>query len=216
MATLRRLPPGRAGRLWLKHRLTVAQRGSELLDQKLRILRGERRRLGLLVGRTGAAWDAASREAETWLLRSVLLGGQRAVRLARNGEPASVEITWAQLMGVRYPAEATCAVPEPEPAAPPASNAALVAAREAHRRALEAAVQHAVAEAAVRVLESEEAATRRRHHAIEDRLLPRLREALAQVQLGIEEQEHADAVRLRWASERMPGRRRTRAGQVEP
>lgn len=215
MATLRRVPPGRAGRLWLRHRLAVAQRGAELLDQKLRILRGERRRLALLVERTGAAWEAASQEAETWLLRGVLLGGQRAVRLARNGAPADVEITWAQLMGVHYPADATCSVPEPDPSAPPASNAALVAAREAHHRAVDAAVQHAVAEGAVRVLEVEEAATRRRHRAIEDRLLPRLREALAQVQLGIEEQEHADAVRLRWASARIAGRR-TGAGQREP
>ena len=48
MSTVRRVPPGRAGRLWLQHRLAVAQRGADLLDQKLRILRSEQahRRLG--------------------------------------------------------------------------------------------------------------------------------------------------------------------------
>lgn len=205
MTTVRRVPPGRAGRLWLKHRIAVAERGADLLDQKLRILRGEQQRLALLTARTGAAWEAASREADTWLLRAVLLGGQRGVRLAHDSGPARVEVTWAHLMGVHYPVEATCTVPEPSATAAPPGNAALFVAVEAHRRALQVAVQLAVAEAAVRAVEAEEAATRRRLRAIEDRWVPRLQEALAQVQLGIEEQEHAEAVRLRWARERRPG-----------
>lgn len=195
-------PPGRAGRLWLQHRLATAQQGADLLEHKLHILRAERERLALQQERTSNAWEAASSEATTWLLRGVLLGGERAVRLSSDQALADVEIVWEQPMGVRYPAEATCAVPEPSADSSPMGNAALVTARECHRRALQAAVEHAVVEAAVHVLEVEERATRRRLRAIEDRWIPRLREALADVQFKLEEEEHADGVRLRWASVR--------------
>ena len=129
-------PPGRAGRLWLQHRLSTAQHGADLLDHKLRILRTEREQLALQQDRMAAEWESASREADMWLLRGVLLGGQRSVRLAAAPAPAEVRILWEQSMGVRYPAEATCTVPDPSPGTPPPSNAALVAARDCYRRAV--------------------------------------------------------------------------------
>lgn len=180
----------------------MARRGADLLGQKLRILQAERQRFALLAERTGEAWHAASREADTWLLRAALIGGERAVRLANEAARADVDILWAQSMGVRYPSEATCTVPEPDPAGPPVGSAAVVMARAAYRRAVQAAVQHAVARAAVTIMEVEEAATRRRLRAIENRWIPALEQALAQVRLGIEEREHAEAVRRRWASDR--------------
>ena len=195
-------PPGRAGRLWLQHRLATAQQGADLLDHKLRVLRAERERLALLQERTAGVWEATSREADAWLLRAVLIGGERAVRLSSDQAAADVQILWERQMGVRYPAEATCTPPEPDAASPAMSTAAMVTVRECHRRALEAAVQHAAVEAAGRVLEAEERATRRRLRAIEERWIPRLRQALAEVQLKLEEEEHADGVRLRWASGR--------------
>ena len=198
-------PPGRAGRLWLRHRLDLARQGAELLEHKLRILRTERERMALRQQRTSAAWQSASRDASTWLLRGLLVGGERSVRLASAQAPADVEIVWEQPMGVRYPAEATCSVPEPATDSPPVGNAALVTARDLHRRALEAAVRQAAVEAAVRVLEAEERATRRRLRAIEDRWVPRLEDALATVQLELEEEEHSDGVRLRWAARRDVG-----------
>ena len=103
-------------------------------------------------------------------------------------------------MGVRYPAEATCTVPDPAPAAPPPGNAALVAARVCYRRAVQAAVRQAALETAVRVLEAQETATRRRLRAIVDRWIPALRQALAELQFKLEEDEHNDVVRLRWAA----------------
>jgi V/A-type H+-transporting ATPase subunit D len=200
VAGLRRVPPGRAGRLWLRHRLTVAHRGAELLDQKLRILNAERQRLALRLERTDRAWKAASREAETWHRRAALVGGERSLRLAQDGGSAQVEVVWAQSMGVRYPSEATCVVPERPPSATGMGSAALVRAADAYREAMAAAVQHAVAEAAVRVMETEEAATRRRLRAIRNRWLPRLEEALARTEQAMEEGEHAEGVRLRWAT----------------
>jgi V/A-type H+/Na+-transporting ATPase subunit D len=209
VAGVLRAPPGRAGRLWLHHRLDLARQGADLLEHKLRILRTERERMALRQQRTSTAWQSASREASTWLLRGLLVGGERSVRLASAQVLAEVEIVWEQPMGVRYPAEATCTVPGPAADAPPVGNAALVTARELHTRALQAAVRQAAVEAAVRVLEAEERATRRRLRAIADRWIPRLEEALAAVQLELEEEEHADGVRLRWAARRRaaPGSR---------
>lgn len=202
MAGMLHAPPGRAGRLWLQHRLATAQRGADLLDHKLRILRTERERLALQQERTAATWRAACREADSWVLRGVLLGGERAIRLSTDLPRAEVEVVWEAPMGVRYPAQATCTVPDPSAGSPLTDNPALVEARACLRRALQAAVRHAAVEAAVRVLEAEELATRRRVRAIEDRWIPRLHEALADVQLKLEEEEHADGVRLRWAAGR--------------
>ncbi len=199
MARLRRVPPGRAGRLWLQHRLAVAERGAEMLDQKLRILRLEAQRLALLTESTGRAWGEASDEAAGWSLRAALVGGERAVRLAGDSGRTQVDLSWAWTIGVRHPSGVTCTPPAPARDDPPAVDAAVVEARAAHRRALDAAAQHAVAEAALRLVRAEEAATRRRLRAIDDRWLPLLTSALQAAELGLEEQEHADGVRLRWA-----------------
>lgn len=204
MSVLRRVPPGRAGRLWLSHRLEVAERGANLLDQKLRILHTERQRLALREQRTRDTWEDAGREAQTWLLRAGLLDGQRAIRLGQEAGTAQVEVAWTQSMGVRYPAEASCSLPPPDPAAPTVGGSALAAARDAYRQALQAAVQHAVAQAATAVVLREERSTRRRLRAIENRWVPRLEEAAAQVEFLLEERERAEAVRLRWATGRRP------------
>ncbi|MGZ4472786.1 MAG: V-type ATP synthase subunit D [Nocardioidaceae bacterium] len=198
MARLR-VPPGRGGRLSLQHRLTVARRGADLLDRKLRILHAEAHRLAQVAERTGAAWTAAAGEADTWLLRAVLVGGERAIRLATGPDAADVVVSWAQTMGVRYPSEASCTVPAGPPSGVPTTGAAVQAARRAHVRAVEAAVRHAAADAALRVVTAEEAATRRRLRALNHRWIPLLTDALAAAQLLLDEQEREDDIRLRWA-----------------
>jgi V/A-type H+-transporting ATPase subunit D len=182
-----RVPPGRAGRLWLRGRLATAERGLELLDRKLRILRREQERLRLLERRTGEELRRSCGDAERWLLRAALLGGQRG-------------------LGIRYPAEATCALPKPAPP-PPAATAALGPATDAYRAALAAAVAHAAATAAVRVVDEEVAETRQRLRAIENRRIPRLHAALAELELSLDELEQADNARLRRAMTGPAGRR---------
>src|SRR4051794_8304797 len=103
MRELRGVPPGRAGRLWLRRRLDTARRGVGLLDRKLRILRGEQERLRLLAERTGADWEAACADADAWLARAAVLGGQREIRLAAAPPQTEVEISWGSVMGARYP-----------------------------------------------------------------------------------------------------------------
>lgn len=196
-----RVPPGRAGRLWLRGRLGVARRGRDLLDRKLRLLVREQQRLELLVQRTGDDWALACGEAEAWLLRAALLAGQRGLRLGGEVPPAEVTIAWNDTMGIRYPAGAAWA-----PAAagdPPAllqQSAAIGPARDAHRAALAAAARHAASTAAARTVGEELAATRRRLRAIEDRWIPRLEATLSEVELALDEQERADGARLRRAT----------------
>jgi V/A-type H+/Na+-transporting ATPase subunit D len=190
------VPPGRAGRLWLQRRLRVAERSAELLDRKLRILR-----LTLDARRDAAAraaedWDDCNAEAQRWLLRAALLGGERAIRVASDGRFADVTIDYSSVMGIRYPSGASCVFPESATWDGPA----LASARRAHQAALQAAVRHAAAGEALRLVAAETLATQQRLRAIKHRWIPRLQQALAEVTLAIEEQEIADAARLRLAA----------------
>jgi V/A-type H+-transporting ATPase subunit D len=199
---VRRLPPGRAGRLWLHRRLGVARRAATLLDQKLRILRREEERRVLVARRTGPEWERCYVEAEKWLLRAALIGGRSALRSAADRPAADVTITWASTMGVHHPAGGSCVIPARDPADPTPGGAALVEAVAAYERALDAAVHHAVAEAARRAIAAESATTRRRLRSVEQRWLPRLEEALAAVSHQLSEAERAEDVRLRWSVDR--------------
>lgn len=198
MALLSRIPPGRAGRLWLHRRLATAERGREQLDRKLRILLPELER-----GRTQSdlrreQWTATCSHAQVWLLRAVLLGGQDVLRHGPAEAPAHVAITWTTSMGLRYPAGADVVrAPDTAPSSP--GNAAMTPARAAFRTALDAGVRAAAAADAVRRLEAEIAVTRRRLRALEERWLPALRAALAALELSLAQAEQEDGMRLRRA-----------------
>lgn len=199
-----RVPPGRAGRMWLLGRLHSAERGLDLLDRKLRILRREQQRAHQTVEHTAAEWRHLCAEAETWLLRAALLAGQRALRQAMPDEVALAQVTWTVVMGVRHPQQAAvrCGLPAPDTAT--VGSAALVEAAGAYRDALGAAARHAAADETARRLDAEVDATGRRLRAIEDRWIPRLRTALHRTELDLEELDHAESIRLRWAAGRQP------------
>jgi len=199
------VPPGRAGRLWLTRRLQVARRGADLLDRKLRILQAELGGFRESEARTAAEWHRCCAEAERWLLRAEMIGGERAVRLAADGQLATVTIPYAVTMGVRHPSSPACLIP----ATVTWDGPTLARTRQAHAAALAAAVQHAAAAEALRAVEAEARSTRYRLRAIEDRWIPGLEQALAEVTLALEEQELADAARLRLAvtQKRRPGER---------
>lgn len=201
MADLR-VPPGRAGRLWLGRRLETARRAATLLDHKVHVLRTERERLALIADRTRTECVAAQREAELWLTRAAVLGGQREIRLCTTDQLAEVTVTWDAVMGVRYPGAAVCALPAESAAARSPGTAAVAEATAAHRRALRAAVAHAAAAAACRILETETVETRRRLHAIADRWIPRLESELRTLTERLDEAERTEAVQLRWAAGR--------------
>ncbi len=194
-----RHPPGRAGRPWLAHRLAVAQRGAELLDEKQRALARERRRLAPEVAAARAEWEDRAREAERWLARAVTLGGERQLALARLVPAADLTLRWHSIIGVTCPVEAVVgppASPERELSAS-GGSAALLEATAAHRRALAAAARLAVAEGALRRIEVELRATALRRNAIERRWIPAHADALAALELTLEELEREDGARVR-------------------
>jgi len=196
MALLARVPPGRAGRLWLRRRLSTAQRGRDQLDRKLRVLVPELQRRRLQADRNRREWVLACDDARTWLLRAAVLGGQDAIRSAGAPHLADVDLMWTTAMGLSYPVDARLVNP-PEDAIAFAGNAALAPAAAAFRSALLAGVRTAVAEDAVRRVEAESAVTRRRLRALEKRWLPWLHDALAALELSLEQSEMEDSIRLR-------------------
>ena len=194
-----RVPPGRSGRLWLRDRLAAATRATTLLEQKLRTLREEQRRLAIRARDTGERWTEDATTAATWGLRAALAGGERALRLATTDDLATVTIGWTTSMGVHYPVETSCEPPHRVPGLAVVGGAALVQAEHAYRVALESAVRHAAACAALRVVEHEIATTRQRVRALDRRWLPVLRKANADLALALEEQERAEGLTRRRA-----------------
>lgn len=201
MTTLR-IPPGRAGRHRLQHNLAVAVRGADLLEQKLGVLRTRHERLRQTEAAAAAAWDARLREAETWLLRGLVLGGKQALSAASGAVRAEATVEWTASMGVPHPAGCSVDVPERPPDSAAPGNTALVHAETAYRQAVAAAGAYAAAGAATRILAAEVAGTRRRIRALRRHWIPQLEQALGRIGLALEQSEHEDAVRRRWAAAR--------------
>ncbi|WP_326847469.1 hypothetical protein [Streptomyces kaniharaensis] len=57
---------------------------------------------------TERAWHARLAEAETWLLRGLLLSGERALAAATPADRADVVVEWTVSMGVRHPSGVSC------------------------------------------------------------------------------------------------------------
>lgn len=193
------VPAGRAGRARLLQRLATARRAVELLQAKLRVLQEEQERYRTEAEQAAAEWAATFAQARTWLVRAALLDGERALAAAVPERPAAVEVTWTVTMGVRHPGSVRVAGGEPEPTAAVPGSSALALAAAAHRTALRACGRHAAAAEAVRRIDAEVAATRRRLRALEERWVPRLVEALRTADLALEELELAEGVRARRA-----------------
>ena len=203
-----RVPPGRAGRLWLLHRIDSGTRGDEVLDQKRQALLREELRLRGEVERAEAEWRQSAAEAAVWLRRAAVLGGERALGLAcfYAGGEAEVELVWRNTLGVVHPAEAR--VSQDEGKQPVVGSPALGPAAAAHRRALGAAARFAAARASHDGIAAEVALTARRLRTIEKRWLPDHRDALQALELRLDEDEREESTRIRWiaGSDRRFGR----------
>ncbi len=193
-----RVPPGRAGRLWLHRRLVMAERGLSLLERKLCVLVAEHRRLAAEAERTARIWTTACADADTWILRAAVADGRSALRTRTS--PAHVALRWTDTMGVRYPAGATCAVPDTTTALP--GSATAVRARTAAGAAIEAATHHATAREAERLMGEQVIGTRQRIRALSARLIPRLTTAINAIDLAVDEMERSDTARLLRARDR--------------
>jgi len=197
---IRGLPPGRAGRMWLVRRLDVAQRGGELLEHKLRILITEEHDFSLREERARRAWEDAVAEFDRWTLRAAVLSGERGFRLAGDGTDARVDIAWRTTMGVNYPATVECSMDDSGIPTFAPDNSALVSVHKAAHAAVQAGAEYAVAATALRSVRAEVQATRRKLRAIRERWVPRLEAAKAALLVSLDDQEHEEHVRLRWAA----------------
>jgi V/A-type H+-transporting ATPase subunit D len=197
-----RHPHGRAGRPWLTHRLAVARRGAGLLDEKHRALARERRRLEPFVAQAADEWLRRAADAERWLERAVVMGGERQLEVAAAGaiQPAEVLVRWHTVLGVTCPAEAPVETQTDAQLSARGGSAALLAAAEAHRRALDAAARLGVAEGALGRIDAELRATALRRNAIERRWIPAHEAALAALDLSLEETEREEGAGVRWVT----------------
>ena len=201
-----RHPPGRSGRLWLRHRVAVATTAADLLDKKRRALLQEYRRLRVVARETRERWEAASAEADTWVNRLAVLAGEDEIAMLVASRPeAGVRIRWRSEMGVTFASDARVDI-GPPPVTASGGSAAADLAVPAARRALEAAVDDAVAQSAFRRIRAELAITSQRQRALERRWLPALNEAAARLDHALDELERDEATRSVSSRRRAAGR----------
>ena len=195
-------PPGRAGRLWLRERLALAEHAMALLDTKVRLLRRELDELVARTARTELAFTEACAVAERWTQRAEISGSARDLRLATPAERADVTVQTGTIMGVALPQTVTCRIPAHPAGRDVTGGVAVVAARDAVEQALRAAADHAAATGARVAVEQEIARTSQRLLALRNRWIPRLEGGLRTVEATLDEWERADSARLRWATAR--------------
>jgi len=101
-------------------------------------------------------------------------------------------------MGARLPAASEVTVPDlPRLSALGASSATVLAAH-AGREATQAAVRYAVAQRADAELTAELARAARRLRALQQRWIPQHEQALAELDLALDENQREQAARVRW------------------
>jgi len=193
-------PPGRAGRLWLRDRLALAQRAVSLLDMKVRLLRRELDRADAVAAQSAAEWERACRQAQEWQQRVVVGGGTRSLRLNCPSERAEVVVVNTSVMGIGFPGSATVRSSQRSPDEAVIGGSAIIPAAAAFQRALQRGAECAVAAAGRGVLAAEVAATSQRLRALRDRWIPTLEATLSAVEWSLDELERTDSARLRWAT----------------
>lgn len=199
-----RIPPGRAGRLWLVRRLEIARRGAELLDRKRQALLREQARVRIEAAEARREWEAAAAEVTLWTARAWMLDGTgRLELLARYVEgPASLEVSQSNLMGARLPSVQRITIPDPPPLSALGGSSATVLLARACCEATRAAARCAVALRAEQEVAAELGRAARRLRAVQERWIPQHEQALARLDLALDESQREQAVTVRWLTRR--------------
>jgi V/A-type H+/Na+-transporting ATPase subunit D len=199
-----RIPPGRAGRTWLLARLEVAHRGAELLDRKRQALLAEQAQIRAEAERARREWDDAAAEVERWTSRAEIVDGAgRLELLARHAQDrASLELSWLNFMGARMPRADAIDVPEPPAVSALGGSSAAVLLARACCNATRAASRYAIAQRAESELSVELGRAARRLRALRKRWIPQHEQALAALDLALDESQREQAIRVRWLAER--------------
>ena len=201
-----RVPPGRAGRLWLLRRLEVARRGADVLEQKRHTLLREQQRLSARLAGAAAEWERLA--ARGGAVERPRAGDRRRAappaRVAPSPRPAPrVTVERRNTLGVVYPVSAVVA---------PGRAARLRVARRRRERGARGARPCRGAGRRGRATRLPAPRTRRsrpssprpasRLRAIERRWIPEHEAALHRLELTLDERELEDHVRVRWAIHR--------------
>jgi V/A-type H+-transporting ATPase subunit D len=199
-----RIPPGRAGRIWLVRRLEIARHGAELLDRKRQALLRRQAQARSEAAAARRAWEDAAAQVALWSARAAMCDGAgRLQMLARHvNEPASLQLSWSNLMGAQLPSVERISVPDRPPLSPLGASSAAVLLARACREATVAAARHAVAEHADREISAELRRAARRLRALRERWIPQHEQALAQLDLALDESQREQAARVRWLTHR--------------
>jgi len=195
-----RIPPGRAGRIWLVGRLETARRGAELLDRKRQALLRDQARVRTEATTARRDWQQSLAEAELWTARATMLDGSgRLELLARHvSTQATIELEWSNLMGAQLPSLREIAVAAPPPLSAFGASTATVIAADAWCQATRDAARHAVALRTETELSAELARATRRLRALQKRWIPQHEAALAHLDLALDESQREQAARVRW------------------
>ena len=195
-----RIPPGRAGRIWLVRRLDVARRGAELLDRKRQVLLRELARVRTEAADAERAWHDAAAQVALWSARAAILDGPgRLELLARHAQqPASFELSWTNLMGARLPSVERIDIPEPPPLSALGGSSATVLLARACAVATRAAVRYVALQRAEAELSAELQRAARRLRALQNRWIPQHEAALASLDLALDESQREQSARARW------------------
>jgi len=199
-----RIPPGRAGRTWLIARLEVAHRGAELLDRKRQVLLGEQARIRAEAERARREWNEAADQVEKWSARAGIVDGAGRLELLANHvhEHASLELSWLNFMGARIPRAEAIDIPDPPAVSALGGSSAAVLLARACCDAARAAARYAIAERAEAELTAELGRAARRLRALRERWIPQHEQALAALELALDEGQREQAIRVRWLTGR--------------
>ena len=195
-----RIPPGRAGRIWLVRRLDVARRGAELLDRKRQVLLRELAQVRTEAADAERAWHDAAAQVALWSARAAILDGPgRLELLARHAQqPASLELSWTNLMGARLPSVERIDLPDPPPLSALGGSSATVLLARACADATRAAVRYVALQRAEAELSAELRRAARRLRALQNRWIPQHEAALASLDLALDESQREQSARARW------------------
>lgn len=199
-----RVPPGRAGRIWLVHRLATARRGAQLLDRKRQALLRQQASIRQEATDARRVWEDAAARVDAWSRRTWMLDGpERLELLTRHVTgPVTFDLSWSNLMGARLPSAGELIVPDPPPFSALGGSSAAVLLAEACREAAGAAARHATAQRALAEVSAELARAARRLRALQERWIPEHEQALARLDLALDESQREQAARVRWLTTR--------------
>lgn len=190
--------------MWLVRRLQTARRGAELLDRKRQALLREQARIRREAEDARGAWEQAAADATLWSTRAAMLdGAERLQLLARHVEGrASLRLSWSNVMGARLPSAQQVLLPDPPPLSALGGSSAAVGLARACVAATRAAARCAAAERAEAELSAELRRASRRLRALQQRLIPQHEQALARLDIALDESQREQAARVRWLTRR--------------